>query len=215
MDEVLAQLPAMIWLPDVAALTERDLWRALSNAGPRDRGKHSGAAAMPLWVASGENPTQRPPIARRALRIRLAAPYGAPWMHGPRYGEVLERCLDAREEIIHVLLAIWTHWLASGKPKAQSVLGSFESWSEVIGGVLQGAGYDGFLQDLDVDQCGGDIHWTALFKLWWQYYKSKAITASKPTISSPTGWKSSGASTLANSTAFAVSGVPLMRPSKV
>ena len=40
-------------------------------------------------------------------------------------------------------------WLAAGRPPGKRILGSFESWAAVVGGILEHAGVPGFLQDTE------------------------------------------------------------------
>ena len=40
-------------------------------------------------------------------------------------------------------------WVASGKPAGTTTLGSYESWAEVLGGILEVAGIPGFLGNTD------------------------------------------------------------------
>ena len=56
-----------------------------------------------------------------------------------------------RGVLLSALLTIARAWFASGKPKPEGLatIGSFEEWSETIGGMLAHAGVEGFLGNLD------------------------------------------------------------------
>jgi hypothetical protein len=56
---------------------------------------------------------------------------------------------DNGETIIAALLTLARSWFAAGRPKAKSpVLGCYEGWSTILGGVLEHAGVAGFLGNL-------------------------------------------------------------------
>jgi hypothetical protein len=44
--------------------------------------------------------------------------------------------------------ALGRAWIASGQPRHRKTIGSFEGWSQVIGGTLEVAGVPGFLGNL-------------------------------------------------------------------
>ena len=56
---------------------------------------------------------------------------------------------ENRGKIIAALLTLARAWFAVGQPAPSSkILGSYESWSTVIGGILEHAGVTGFLSNL-------------------------------------------------------------------
>jgi hypothetical protein len=51
------------------------------------------------------------------------------------------RSLTMRPTILAALWALVRHWDGQGRPKPSKIKGGFESWSEVIGGIVEAAGF--------------------------------------------------------------------------
>jgi hypothetical protein len=73
-----------------------------------------------------------------------------PWERNQwRHPNLLEWVREHRPELIWAALTLGRAWYAAGCPAAKSpVVGSFESWCRVIGGVLEYAGASDFLSNL-------------------------------------------------------------------
>jgi hypothetical protein len=105
---------------------------------------------LATWLATGNNIRLGGDLQRRAYWIRLDAKSGTPWLgrefkHSNLKGWVGEN----RGRIIGALLTLARAWFAGGRPRATSpVLGSYESWSITIGGILEHAGVRAFLGNL-------------------------------------------------------------------
>jgi hypothetical protein len=70
---------------------------------------------------------------------------------------------------------------SAGRPPAARSLGSFETWSQTLGGILHVAGVPGFLGNLDEvmeasDGEGGT--WRAFIQLWWDRFGSAEVSVS-------------------------------------
>ena len=133
------------------------------------------------WVATGNNPRLSNEIARRTIRIRLDAMVDQPWRrNGFRHPKLREWALQNRADLVWALLVIAQSWIASGRPmpKQNITLGQFESWSEVIGGILENAGIRGFLSNLSAFYEASDIEGETLRRfvsLWWETHSGKEI----------------------------------------
>jgi hypothetical protein len=102
------------------------------------------------WLVTANNPRLSLEIARRCVRIRLDPKMDKPWQrggfrHDPLRGWVLEN----RPRLIRAALILVRKWMAAGCPKGKEVLGSFEDWGYVMGGILDHAGISGFLGSQD------------------------------------------------------------------
>jgi DNA polymerase I-like protein with 3'-5' exonuclease and polymerase domains len=91
---------------------------------------------------------------------------------------LLRWTLENRDKLIGAALTLINHWIAEGKPGADAHLGSFEEWSDVIGGILGCAGIPGFLDNLkefyeDADAEGRDIR--MFVQVWWENLKDKVV----------------------------------------
>lgn len=136
-----------------------------------------------IWIATANNPTLSMEIARRTVRIRLAPRVDQPWMReGFRHANLREFVRDHRKQIVEACLTLIQSWvycgcrLWSGKP-----LGSFENWSRVIGGILEHAGYAGFLgtqgELYDVADTDNES-WRMFVEEWFRIHGGNAVGVS-------------------------------------
>jgi hypothetical protein len=128
------------------------------------------------WVTTGNNITLSMELARRSVRTRLVAPDERPWLRtGWAHDPLEDWILAERPRIIHACLMLGAAWIAAGMPAPEGkVLGMFESWVGVIGGILEVAKIPGFLDNIEdlyaeADQEGGEqreffIEWRKKFK---------------------------------------------------
>ena len=87
-----------------------------------------------------------------------------------------------RDQLVNALLVLGQTWLAAGRPYAGLKLGSFESWSEVVGGILEVAGIPGFLGNLDELYETADVEgraWREFVSVWWTEFKRRPVRASQ------------------------------------
>ena len=108
-----------------------------------------------IWIATGNNPEFSNEIARRLVRIRLDANVERPSQRsGFRHPRLIAWVRANRARLVAACLTLCQAWIAAGRPKGGRVVGSFESWSEVMGGVLEVAGIEGFLEQHRRDERG-------------------------------------------------------------
>jgi putative DNA primase/helicase len=89
-------------------------------------------------------------MTRRSVRIHLDSGLEYPEEGRKfRHPDLLAWARSRRGELIWAALILARAWIAAGRPPAPRKLGGFESWSEVIGGILENAGVDGFLGNLE------------------------------------------------------------------
>lgn len=105
-----------------------------------------------VWVGTGNNPVLSNDMLRRVVRIRMDARQEEPWrrrMDEFKHQDIRQWARDHRGELIWAVCTLVKAWLAAGRPAGKVTLGSFENWSQVIGGILDVAGIPGFLGNLD------------------------------------------------------------------
>jgi len=103
-----------------------------------------------IWIATANNPTMSTEIARRTVRIRLDPKVDRPWQRvGFKHEDLRSWVEEHRGRLIWAALTIVRAWLNQGAPKSKKRLGSFEQWAAVMGGILDTAGVEGFLDNLD------------------------------------------------------------------
>ena len=134
------------------------------------------------WIATGNNIQLRGDLPRRCYWIRLDARESRPWQRENfKHPDLLGWVTKNRGRLIHALLTLARAWFAAGKPKAPGLprLGSFEAWTETVGGMVAFAGIPGFLGNLaalyDKADAGG-AEWEGFLQTWWE-----ELNADKPT----------------------------------
>jgi len=149
---------------------------------------HSEMVRMPVrcgWIATGNNPAFSTEIASRIIRIRLDAKMDRPWQRdGFRHPDLRKWEISQRANLVWAALTFVRAWLATGCPKAKDTPthGRFESWAEVIGGILHVAGIGGFLSNLadlyEVSDTEGST-WRAFVAAWWDRFENREIGVSE------------------------------------
>lgn len=66
---------------------------------------------------------------------------------------------ERRADVLGACLTLITAWVSSGRPKVKGLkaLGSFGEWTEVLGGILDVVGIDGFLDGIDEQRADADL----------------------------------------------------------
>ena len=134
------------------------------------------------WVATGNNIILRGDLPRRCYWIRLDAKDSRPWQRANfKHSDLLSWVSGNRGRLVHALLTIARAWFAAGKPKADNLprLGSFETWTEIVGGMVTFAGIPGFLDNLSdlYDKADeGGAEWEAFLEEWWRQRGEDPIT---------------------------------------
>jgi hypothetical protein len=116
------------------------------------------------------------------VQIRLDAGVERPWERdGFKHPELIKWATENRVDLIWAALTLVQAWVAAGRPSGSATLGSYESWSGVMGGILGVAGVEGFLQDRERLYSEADqemIEWTAFVIAWATKFSDRAVTAS-------------------------------------
>jgi hypothetical protein len=100
-------------------------------------------------IFTGNNLRLGGDMPRRCYRVRIDANAARPWMRGGFRHRLPEYALENHGTIITSLLTMARAWIVAGRPQGgNTTLGSFESWCEVVGGILEYAGLNGFLDNL-------------------------------------------------------------------
>ena len=90
---------------------------------------------------------------------------------------------DQPGSIARCCLIIVSSWVAKGKPSYSGLpLGTFESWSRVMGGILESAGVPGFNPSNEVITSGELIKWNQ-FVVYWYNQDTTATAGSRRSLS--------------------------------
>lgn len=138
-----------------------------------------------VWVATGNNLSLSLELARRSYWIRMDAKLAKPWERPAtafKHPDLKDWTRDHRAELLSALLLIGRNWFTAGRPVPNDapVLGSFESWSRTLAGVLHAAGVEGFLQNSKqlYERATEDTgSWEAFLEAWHTAYDGERVTA--------------------------------------
>lgn len=128
---------------------------------------------------TANNPVLSKELTRRLVRTRLNAGVEHPWQRKGWIIPNLEAWVAAhRAELVVAYLTLARHWVAEGMPKGTAELGSYESWSRVISGILGAAGIEGLLGNVASFYESADSEseaWRGFAELWWQHYQHQPV----------------------------------------
>jgi hypothetical protein len=180
--------PSMVIFDNVMGkLSSGELSRALTAQIWTDRvlgvSKDVALQVRTAWMATGNNIILGGDLPRRAYLIRIDARMARPWKRGPetfRHPELIQWTMKNRGKVNAALLGMGRAWFAADCPKAGvPILGTFESWSRVIGGVLAYAGDDSFLQNAEQLYDEMDIEteqWGPFLMRWFERFGSDTVS---------------------------------------
>jgi len=137
-----------------------------------------------VWTATGNAISVGGDLARRVVLITLLADRHDPHQRGGfRHPDLPAWALEHRRELVVALLILVRHWFRVGCPPPNHTLGGgFENWSRVVGGVVEAAGFPGFLElqakraeaaDIDAEHIGSLLE--ALFHQWPDGFSAKQV----------------------------------------
>jgi primase/DNA polymerase family protein/DNA primase RepB-like protein len=135
-----------------------------------------------IFVCTANNPVLSMEIARRAIRIRLDPKMDRPWLReGFRHADLRAFVEQERPALIVAVLTLVQGWLQAGRPQpAAKPLGAFESWSTIVGGIVEFAGYPHFLGNAlefyEAADSEGQI-WRLFVSSWWDTYRDRTVSA--------------------------------------
>jgi phage/plasmid primase-like uncharacterized protein len=134
-----------------------------------------------VWVATGNNPQFSNEMARRMVRIRLDPHEDQPWLReGFRHANLLAWVWRNRARLVAACLTLGQAWIAAGRPRHRTTIGSFEGWAEVMGGILEVAGVPGFLGNLKEMYERSDVEgtvWRVFVAQWWERHGTADVGA--------------------------------------
>jgi hypothetical protein len=102
-----------------------------------------------VWICTGNNIQLTDEIARRSVWVRLDARKDRPWQgRSFRHADLKGWLRAHRHDLVWAFLVLVQNWIARGRPEGRGeLLGSYEHWSRVVGGVLDAANISGFLEN--------------------------------------------------------------------
>ena len=97
-----------------------------------------------------------------------------------KYMPIKRHIRENRQQYLSALFTLIKDWFDKKEPKSKKGLDGFEHWAEIIGGVLENAGYEGFLEeDFDNIEDGPNEEETKI----QEFFESNFVTDPKSFVS--------------------------------
>ena len=115
------------------------------------RSEMASVPQMATWVATGNNVRLGGDLPRRCYWIRMDAKQARPWQRREfKHPNLKAWALESRAQLIAAIITVYRYWIGQGRPVPESLprLGSFEVWSQLLGGILHVMGHTQFLGNL-------------------------------------------------------------------
>lgn len=130
------------------------------------------------FMCSGNNIRVAREIPRRCYWININANTEMPWLRNNFRKKMIKIwTTENRGYVIDALLTIVRAWLVANRPQGHyKKIGTYESWSEIIGGILTYAGVVGFLENAEQEYDKQDFvraEWEIFLRAWWRKYKNE------------------------------------------
>ena len=134
-----------------------------------------------VWLATANNLQISGDLSRRLVWVRLDAKCERPEERAAesfKHPELLRWAKENRGSLVWALLVLIQNWVNEGQPLANVALGSFDSWAKTVGGILQAAGINRFLENAAERRETTDdevIEWRAVCNAWWLEHEDDEI----------------------------------------
>ena len=145
------------------------------------KSKTARPTVLTTWVITGNALRVSGEIARRTIWIRLNANMPEPWKRRGFKHELPRWAYVHRAELIRACIILVRNWLALGRPDGGRSLGSYETWSRVMGGIIEAAEIPGFLvetsESTDDSTNNQDANrWNPFIEGWWEKYHEASVS---------------------------------------
>jgi putative DNA primase/helicase len=136
-----------------------------------------------VWTITANNPQASSELVKRCVWIHLDPKMENPEERtGFKHHPILPWVKANRSKLARALLTIIQGWVNAGHPKANKTLGSFEIWAETVGGILEFAEVEGFLENRKELIERADLsreEWKDFLAVWWEEHKTTEVTPSQ------------------------------------
>jgi hypothetical protein len=138
------------------------------------------------WVGTGNNIKLAGDLPRRTVWVRLDAKQARPWLRDTtqfRHPNLIEWVREHRGDVIRAILIVARAWVVAGRPPADvPVLGGYESWCRVLGGILGFMREPGFLSNLEALYAQADSEtpqWEAFLVAWRETLGDRPVSVAE------------------------------------
>jgi hypothetical protein len=168
-----------IWSPSLCRMLTATTWE------DRILGKSETVKLPQLttWISNGNNIKLRGDLPRRCFPIHFDSGMSKPWERTKfKHPRLREWALSYRGDFIAAILTIARAWFVASCPKPGAdltVLGGFEAWTAMIGGILGFIGAEGFLTNLKDFHEKADLEgpeWEGFLSAWLEFMGPEPTT---------------------------------------
>ncbi len=139
------------------------------------------------WIGTGNNIKLTGDLPRRCIWVRMDAKLARPWLRDAssfKHPRLIQWVSENRGAILAAILTIARAWVVAGMPAAQGLpnLGGYESYCQIVSGVLAYMGVEGFLGNLNDMYNETDTEtpqWEGFLETWHDVLGDKALTAAE------------------------------------
>lgn len=136
-----------------------------------------------IWIANGNNVVPSDEIARRAVWIRIDANQEKPWDRQEfKHPKLKTWAKENRDQLVTAAITLIRAWIDDGmKPYTGKSKGSYDTWANVLGGILETVGIRGFLaneSELFEATVNENSVLTEFVKAWKDAYGVKTVAVS-------------------------------------
>lgn len=135
-----------------------------------------------VFLCTGVNVDIGGDMARRSVYIRLDPQVDKPWNRTFDF-DPEQMVRERRPDLLEALFILVRNWFNLGKPKwSGTPFGSFDEWASIVGGIIQAAGIEGFLEnrnaaDIAANQEAAEL--AAFYEAWFAAYKQRPLRAAE------------------------------------
>lgn len=161
----------------LSALLTAEVW------SDRELGKsfHLELPISTTFAASGNNLQVGGDMGRRVVAIRIDTGFQMPFLRTFQRMDLLGYVRHNRGRLLHAILTLAKRWVQQGRPLARRVImGSFQPFADVIGGILETAEIDGWLGNLlrFAETENTDLaEWTRFIHAWHALWGDQPVLA--------------------------------------
>jgi len=138
-------------------------------------------------IATGNNIKLGGDLPRRCIWVRMDAKMARPWLRDLssfKHTRLIQWVSESRGAILAAILTIVRAWVVAGMSEAQGLpnLGGYESYCQVVGGVLAYMGVNGFLANLDAmynDMDTETPQWEGFLEAWLEFVGENPATVAE------------------------------------
>lgn len=179
---------AAVILDNIKGRVDSAALEAVTTAYPTVRGRPLGSseereiAHLTQWVLTSNNGSFPEDMIGRLVTIRIDRGVERPDTIDTsafRHPDIKGYTLKNRALLLSALLTLVKEWVAAGRPAPSCpAKGSYEAWRGVVGGILQHAGFTGFLEGVSASRAEMD-EWRAVVTAWAQAYGEGRVRLAK------------------------------------